>query len=74
MRLYRQVLKTTYDWAVHRHIFLVKAKEARAAFDANKDVRDDVRIEGLVAKAEEWLYEHQHPEPYTCSSAMRYLS
>ena len=62
--LYRNVLKTTLDWAVHRHIFLDKAKEARAAFDANKGVADAVRIQKLLDDGDEWLFEHQHPEPY----------
>eukprot|EP00300_Choanocystis_sp_HF-7_P024334 c25759_g1_i1.p2 GENE.c25759_g1_i1~~c25759_g1_i1.p2 ORF type:complete len:137 (+),score=26.59 c25759_g1_i1:39-449(+) len=64
MRLYRNVLMTTYDWVVHRRIFLEKAKEIRAAFDANKNVTDDIQIEKLVLKGQDWLYEHMHPEPY----------
>ena len=62
--LYRQCLKTTMDWAVHRPIFFEKAIKVRAAFDAKKDLSDNVLIQKALDEGDEWLFEFQHPEPY----------
>ncbi|KNC49333.1 uncharacterized protein AMSG_05332 [Thecamonas trahens ATCC 50062] len=62
--MYRNVLKTTMDWAVHRPIFFEKAAEVRAVFDSRKEVTDSVAIQKMLQEGDEWLFEHQHPEPY----------
>ncbi|XP_078442464.1 LYR family of Fe/S cluster biogenesis protein [Wolffia australiana] len=62
--LYRQALKDTLNWAVHRHLFYQDASELREKFEANKHVEDLDTIDRLIDEAELAFNKMRHPDPY----------
>ena len=64
-RLYRASLKNLLNWCVWRDMWVEKAFELRAEFDANKNLTDPRAIEKLVSEGEAKLKEFKHPDPYT---------
>ncbi|MQM07282.1 hypothetical protein Taro_040117, partial [Colocasia esculenta] len=61
--LYRQVLKDTLNWAVHRHLFYQDASDLRERFEANKHVEDLDTIDRLIDDAEATYNKLKHPDP-----------
>ncbi|XAR72765.1 hypothetical protein NMG60_11019517 [Bertholletia excelsa] len=62
--LYRRALRSTLDWAVHRHLFYKDASDLREKFEANKHVEDIETIERLIADGEAAYQKWRHPDPY----------
>ncbi|XP_078161067.1 LYR family of Fe/S cluster biogenesis protein [Carex rostrata] len=62
--LYRNALKDTLNWAVHRHLFYQDASELREKFEANRHVQDLDAIDRLIDDAEVHYRNFQHPDPY----------
>ena len=63
-RLYRASLKNLLNWTVWREMWIEKAFELRAEFDANKHVTDPKQLERIMTAAEARLAEFRHPDPY----------
>ena len=66
-RLYRHALKTQLSWSVDRHLWRKLAVELREEFDANKDLRDPVKINEILEDGERELEAKKHPQPYICT-------
>ena len=52
------------DWTVHRELWIEEGFKMRARFDANKDLKDPVQIQKVLAEGEAELWEFRHPDPY----------
>ena len=52
------------DWTVHRELWIDEGFKMRARFDANKDLKDPVQIQKVLAEGEAELWEFRHPDPY----------
>eukprot|EP00967_Tisochrysis_lutea_P135661 scaffold241070_cov45-Tisochrysis_lutea.AAC.1 len=63
-RLYRASLKNMLHWAIHRQLWIKKANDLRAEFEAHRHVADARQIEKLVSAGEAKLAEYKHPDPY----------
>ena len=63
-RLYRSSLKNMLNWCVHRELWIEEGFKMRARFDANKDLKDPVQIQKVLAEGEAELWEFRHPDPY----------
>lgn len=63
-RLYRQALKTLFDYCEDRPLWISEGFALRKQFDQNKHLTDQRAIEKVVAAAEKKLAELKHPMPY----------
>lgn len=64
-RLYRKSLKTCYNWAIDRDLFLDEASKIRQAFNANRHLApSDPEVKHLIRVANEKLQTLTHPDPY----------
>lgn len=89
MRLYRQCLRTAFDWSWNRDAwyddvsqslwrcshdsFLSQAKDIRQRFEENKELVDLNQIDRVIAAGEAELLEKRHPDPYKRQWATHHL-
>ncbi|KAF2419783.1 hypothetical protein EJ08DRAFT_642493 [Tothia fuscella] len=64
LRLYRQALKLSLDWSVHRYIWRGQALYIRSLFEANKHVSQPRQQRALIEETEQILEKWKHPDPY----------
>ncbi|OBZ70081.1 NADH dehydrogenase [ubiquinone] 1 beta subcomplex subunit 9 [Grifola frondosa] len=62
--LYRRFLTNDLNWVINRDIWRGRALAIRAEFERNRNVRDPRALSSLLQKAEAYLAERQHPDPY----------
>eukprot|EP01006_Ploeotia_vitrea_P038576 TRINITY_DN66249_c6_g1_i1.p1 TRINITY_DN66249_c6_g1~~TRINITY_DN66249_c6_g1_i1.p1 ORF type:complete len:122 (+),score=49.09 TRINITY_DN66249_c6_g1_i1:28-366(+) len=62
--LYRRMLKQQMHFAVHRSVFYEMADQTRASFEKYRNATDPGIINAALRRAEQWLEQHQHPDPY----------
>mmetsp|Transcript_19532 Transcript_19532/g.48034 ORF Transcript_19532/g.48034 Transcript_19532/m.48034 type:complete len:117 (+) Transcript_19532:41-391(+) len=62
--LYRRALKLSYNWAVDRRLWRLKATRIQAEFRRNAVETNAKRVAALVAHVESELERHAHPDPY----------
>mmetsp|Transcript_2398 Transcript_2398/g.7668 ORF Transcript_2398/g.7668 Transcript_2398/m.7668 type:complete len:107 (+) Transcript_2398:47-367(+) len=63
-RLYRASLKNMLHWAIHRRLWIKKANDIRAEFEANRHLDSARQIEKILTAGEARLAEYKHPDPY----------
>lgn len=68
-RLYRASLKNMLYWAIHRRLWIKKANDIRAEFEANRHLDNARQIEKILTAGEARLAEYKHPDPYKRAGA-----
>ena len=63
-RLYRNSLKHLLSWIVERDEWRLEALKLRAAFDANKDLKDVGQATAMLEYGEKEFSLWKHPDPY----------
>jgi len=58
-----------FDYSFHlfvyyREYWFTEAAKTRAAFDSNRSLADNGQISTAINKAQNWLIENRHPDPY----------
>ncbi|OCH86229.1 hypothetical protein OBBRIDRAFT_691823, partial [Obba rivulosa] len=67
--LYKRMLTNELDWTVDRRLWRAKALAIRAEFDRNRNIRDPRALAQIFEKAEAYLAERRHPDPYHAPTA-----
>ncbi|KAF8735432.1 hypothetical protein AX14_002023 [Amanita brunnescens Koide BX004] len=67
--LYKRYLNDSLDWTVGRDLWRPRALQIRAEFERNRDVHDPRALAAIFAKAEAYLAEIKHPDPYIAPTA-----
>jgi hypothetical protein len=62
--LYRQILKNERDWLVYEKYYAPRWDKVREEFRKHKQEQSPQRIAVLIEKAERFLKENEHPDPY----------
>ena len=63
-RMYRQSLRLAFSWCIDRNVFLDKADEIRAQFDAVKGKPSDGNVKGAMEYCQAQMLKYAHPDPY----------
>lgn len=63
-RLYRSSLKHLLSWIIDRDEWRSEAMKLRAAFDANKNLKDVGQATALLEYGEREFNRWKHPDPY----------
>ncbi|KCV69666.1 hypothetical protein H696_04076 [Fonticula alba] len=67
--LYRQILRLERDYARDVFQWSERAVLVRSEFEANRHLEHAYEIEAAIKKAEEYLVNNAHPDPYKCPTA-----
>mmetsp|Transcript_35625 Transcript_35625/g.66021 ORF Transcript_35625/g.66021 Transcript_35625/m.66021 type:complete len:99 (+) Transcript_35625:31-327(+) len=62
--LYRKICKELYHYSATRPVWGEFIQEARARFEANRDVTDEAKIQALIKDGEKWLIDNKCGDPY----------
>lgn len=65
-RLYRQGLRTMFDWSKKHEECRQLQIHLRYKFEANRHVTNQKRLSEILQDTEKQLADLEHPEPYRC--------
>jgi len=63
--LYRRIIREQLNWCIGRKFWIREARKTRSEFDRNSKLTDPGQVNSAIQCAQQWLKDHQHPEPYT---------
>jgi len=50
---------------INSKFWILEARKTRSEFDRNSKLTDPGQVNSAIQCAQQWLKDHQHPEPYT---------